>query len=102
MTSSGDKEEEEEASKDMSIADILDVVISDADQKLMEVYVDYTHQNDGSHLDGGIKDDDVWQARWQKLIILPCKHYDAPSVMAKRSSRTTLCACLNAEVGWHL
>ena len=30
------------------------------DRKLMEVYGDHVHQNDGAHLDGGIADDAVW------------------------------------------
>jgi hypothetical protein len=68
-TSSEGKEEEEEAPNDMPIGDLPDAVILDADQKLLEVYGNcYIHdQNNGSHLDhldGGIKDDAVWQARW--------------------------------------
>jgi hypothetical protein len=35
------------------------------DLKLKEVYGDYLHhQNDGTHLDGGIKDDALWQDCW--------------------------------------
>jgi hypothetical protein len=46
----------------------------------MTVYGDYyVHQNDGTHLDGGVKEDDVWQAQWRKLIILPSQRYNAPS-----------------------
>jgi hypothetical protein len=45
---------------------------------LLEAYGDCIHQNDGTHLDGGIKDDAVWQARWCKLVALPCQRYDAP------------------------
>jgi hypothetical protein len=64
----------------MPIGDLPGVTASDADQKLMEAYGDYIHQNDGSHLDGGIQDDDVWQEHcWCKLVILPPQHYDSPS-----------------------
>jgi hypothetical protein len=63
----------------MPIGDLPGVTASDADRKLMEVYGDYIHQNDGSHLDGGIKDDAVWQEHWRKLVILPPQRYDSPS-----------------------
>ena len=52
--------------------------ITDADRKLMEVCGDYIHQNDGTHLDGGIKDDDMQQACWRKLVALPSQGYNAP------------------------
>ena len=32
-------------------------------QKIAAVYGDHIHQNDGTHLDGGVVDDKVWQAR---------------------------------------
>ncbi len=60
------------------IGDLPGAVVSAADLKLMDVYGDYIHQNDGSHLDGGIVDDAVWQARWAKLIVLPAQRYNAP------------------------
>jgi hypothetical protein len=44
------------------IGDLADaIIILDADMKLMSVYGDYAHPNDGSHLDGGIEDHHVWQ-----------------------------------------
>jgi hypothetical protein len=63
----------------MPIGDLPGYKITEVDQKLMDVYGDYIHQNDGSHLDGGILDDAAWQSRWRKLIVLPCQRYDAPS-----------------------
>jgi hypothetical protein len=42
--------------------DLPGVTISEAELKLMKVYGDHIHQNDGTHLDGGMKDDDAWQA----------------------------------------
>ena len=40
-------------------------------EKLTRVYGDCVHQNDGTHLDGGIRDDMVWQERWKKIVGLP-------------------------------
>ena len=51
---------------------------TNTDRKLLGVYGDFVHQNDGTHLDGGIEDDRIWQERWKKLVVLPTKRYDAP------------------------
>jgi hypothetical protein len=37
------------------------------------------HQNDGTHLDGGIAEDRKWQERWNKLVCLPPQRYDVPN-----------------------
>ena len=63
----------------MRIGDLPDATISEADRKLLEVYGAYIHQNDGTHLDGGIKDDAIWQEYWRKLATLPPQRYDVPS-----------------------
>jgi hypothetical protein len=63
----------------MPVSDLPGATISPADLMLMKVYGDYLHQNDGTHLDGGIKEDGTWQERWRKLIALPTQHYDAPN-----------------------
>jgi hypothetical protein len=63
----------------MPIGDLPGATITDADRKLLEVYGDYIHQNDGTHLDGGIQDDAVWQEYWRKLVTLPPQRYDVPS-----------------------
>jgi hypothetical protein len=76
--SPGEDEDPPDASTNMPIGDLPGATISDADRKLLEVYGDYIGQNDGTHLDGGIKDDAVWQARWRKLVALPCQCYDTP------------------------
>ena len=49
-----------------------------ADFKLRRVYGDHIHQNDGSHLSGGVVDDGVWQNRWKTLINLPSRRYVSP------------------------
>jgi hypothetical protein len=75
----GDKESESTKGATTSpLGDLPGAAISMADLKLKEVYGDYIHQNDGTHLDGGIADDSVWQARWAKLIVLPTQRYQAP------------------------
>ena len=45
---------------------------------LYGVYHDWVHQNTGNHLDGGIKEDDKFQANWEKLVCLPIQHYNTP------------------------
>jgi hypothetical protein len=71
VVSLGEEEEDQDASTMMPIWDLLGTTVSDADRKVMEVYGNYIHQNDRSHLDGAIKDDAVWQEHWRKLVIPP-------------------------------
>jgi hypothetical protein len=61
-----------------SIGDLPGYVPTEVDLKLKEVYGDYPHQNDGTHLDGGIKDDALWQGHWRKLVSLPSNRFQAP------------------------
>ena len=42
------------------------------------VYGDHVHQNDGTHLNGGIADDPVWQVYWRRLVVLPPQQYTLP------------------------
>ena len=42
------------------MADLPDYVITDRDRMMDGVYGDHVHQNDGTHLNGGIADDAVW------------------------------------------
>ena len=42
------------------------------------VYGDHVHQNDGTHLSGGIEDDKIWQDRMNQLIVLQPQQYDLP------------------------
>ena len=46
---------------------------------LWEVYVDWFHANPGTHLNGGIGDNAVWQALWHDLAFMLLRSYDAPS-----------------------
>ena len=43
------------------------------------VYWDWVHGNPGTHLNGGVADDWVWQAWWRDLVVMPSRRYDAPS-----------------------
>jgi hypothetical protein len=56
-----------------------DAIISDADRMMDKVYGDHVHQNPGTHLDGGIADDTMWQDYHRRLIVYPSQRYDAPS-----------------------
>ena len=46
---------------------------------LQGVYGDYLHYNDGSHLDGGVADDAIWQRRWHQLAAQSAIWYTTPS-----------------------
>ena len=53
---------------------------TEVDLKLAAVFDgEYIRNNDGSHLDGGIKNDDVWQQRYKDIIIYPLQQYDLPN-----------------------
>ena len=50
------------------------------DVKLAEVFDgEYLRNNDGTHLDGNIVDDKVWQERYRSIIIYPLSQYDPPT-----------------------
>lgn len=52
--------------------------LSVADWKLLSVYGDTIHLNDGIHLDGGIVDDLLWQRRWRRVVATPLSLWYAP------------------------
>ena len=60
------------------------------DLRLREVYGDWVHANTGTHLDGGIGNDEVWQAWWRDLAVMPSRRYDAPSEKVGRRFVRTL------------
>ena len=39
-----------------------------ANKKLLAVFGDTIHHNNGKHLDGGIVDDAQWQKRWKMVV----------------------------------
>lgn len=73
--------EEEEGRKDTEecISDLPGTTYTRVDQMMDEIYGDHVHQNDGTHLDGGITDDATWQSYWRQLVVFPSHAYDVPN-----------------------
>ena len=49
------------------------------DPRLREVYGDWVHGNPGTHLDGVVAEDGLWQRWWRDLAIMPPRQYKATS-----------------------
>ena len=79
----------------LTLSDLPGYQTTDVDQKLYEVYGDYIHQNDGTHLDGGIENNDEWAEQWRRLVSLPQKTYDVPKGKVGRKFTTLLAVELN-------
>jgi hypothetical protein len=62
-----------------AVGDLPGAIISEADRMLDKVYGDHVHQNPGTHLNGGIEDDAMWQGYHRRLIVYPLQRYDAPN-----------------------
>ena len=58
--------------------DLPGVMITAVDLKFRKVYGDHIHQNDGSHLDGGIEGDLIWQQWFNEIASLPSRRYQLP------------------------
>ena len=43
------------------------------------MYGDHIHSNDGTHLKGGIADDKKRQRRWQRVVSIDTKRWEAPN-----------------------
>ena len=59
-------------------ADLPGYVVTQADRLLDGVYGDHVHDNDGTHLSGGIVADKAWQERWKRMVQLNQRHYSVP------------------------
>ena len=59
---------------------------------LQEVYGDFLHHNDGSHLDEGIADNAVWQLCWRRLAAQSASWYATPSGAVGRRFMAILAA----------
>ena len=46
---------------------------------LREVYGDFPHHNYGSHLDGVVANDSIWQRRWRRIAAHSASWYATPS-----------------------
>jgi hypothetical protein len=72
------EEAEEPEATTTDDADLPGYERSEVDLVLDMVFGDHVHQNNGSHLDGGIIDDSMWQNYHRRLIVYQGKQYDAP------------------------
>ena len=59
-------------------ADLPGYQTTAADERLEEVYGDHPHNNDGTHLRGGIDRDALWQRRWKRVCSLSTSRYSLP------------------------
>jgi hypothetical protein len=89
------EEEEAEAEESKQNGDLPDYILTDADRMMDGVYGDHIHQNDGSHLTGGVSDDIDWQGYWRRLIVFPSKAYDVPSGAAGKRFVRMVASMLN-------
>ena len=70
-------------------ADDAGYELSKADKLLNLVYGDHPHRNAGTHLNGDIAEDTLWQGRWKKLVQIHIPTYVVPSgKVGKRFVRT--------------
>ena len=58
--------------------DLPEYELTPTDRWLDDLYGDHTHQNDGTHLDGGIADDKDWQARMATVIPYASRLFHLP------------------------
>ena len=59
-------------------SDLSDYTITKADTLLDEIYGDHIHDNDGTHLNGGIANDSTWQSWWLRLVQHHPRRYVVP------------------------
>ena len=60
-------------------ADLDGATLAEADLLLDRIYGDHPHDNDGTHLDGGVPDDALWQHRFDQLSVRSPSHYSLPN-----------------------
>ena len=73
-------------------ADLLGFTSERAHLLLQEVYGDFLHHNDGSHMDRGIADNAAWQLRWRRLDAQSKSWYTTPSGAVGRRFTAILAA----------
>ena len=49
-----------------------------AEMKLPSIYRDYLHNNNGTHMTGGVGDKAAWKCCWQRAASLPQRPYGLP------------------------
>ena len=60
-------------------ADLPGFTLECAHLLLQEVYGDFPHHHNGSHLDGGVTDDAIWQLCWRRLAAQSSSWYATPT-----------------------
>ena len=73
-------------------ANLPDFKPEHAHQLLSEVYGDFTHHNNGLHLDGGVADDAIWQRLWRRLAAQSAIWHATPSGAVGRRFTAILAA----------
>ena len=71
-------------------ADLPTYILTEADKLLDSIYGDHVHDNDGTHLDGGIATDRLWQRRWTRMRQLSTTRYIVPKGAVGRRFLTIL------------
>ena len=56
-------------------------LLTESDRKLIVRYSDCIHDNDGKHLDGGVKDDSYWQQLYDRVTNCSLPLWDLPSTV---------------------
>lgn len=74
---------------------------TETDELFDTVYGDHVHDNDGSHLHGGVADDIEWQKRWHRLVVLPSKLYELPKGKVAHEFIEELCTLLEGMRHWN-
>ena len=73
-------------------ADLPGYIVTEADQLLDTAYGDHVHDNAGTHLNGGVANDALWQRRWRRMAQLATTRYQAPPGKVGRRFLTILVA----------
>ena len=63
---------------DAGAANLPGYVLMAADQRLDTVFGDHVHDNNGTHLHGGVALNALWQKRWNRTVQLPTMRYRVP------------------------
>jgi hypothetical protein len=73
-------------------ANLPDYVVTEADRLLDTALGDHAHDNAGTHLDGGVATDALWQRWWRRMAQLPTTRFQAPAGKVGRRFLTILAA----------
>ena len=71
-------------------ADLQGFFPTPADLLLDSVYGDHVHSNDGTHLNGDILDDRLWQSLWKRMVQISPTRYSVPKGAVRKRFLTIL------------